>query len=541
MPKQLLPRVVTPNRRGRGRPSRDSPLSHSMLGTSDPHAAAALAASMEAMNAAQLMAAGIHKLPLPFGTLPGLGLGNPLLGLSGLGIPGLQGSSPLSKDSESKRKDLEDKEGSKGDNKSPHPSFPMLYNPLLYNPLFAAQSLGSFPLPTSLSSPIPGLSSKLINGHTHSDSEEEPKISRSRKASEQYDQDEAEDLSVKSEKKVVENVTQAHSSGIHKTETVLDDSEQPCDLSMKSKPKEEVKPKIIGSDKLSRIVDSLKDRVNKMDDKPVKVLSDKEKGVKKNKINSLLFSLSQENPSPESNKPSKERHPSLSESSKPSKERHPSLSESSKPSKERHPSLSESSKPSKERHPSLSESSKPSKERHPSLSESSKPSKERHPSLSESSKPSKDRPPSLSDKPIFISKDRHPSFSENPIFVSSERHSSSKLTSHSESSLTKKSSLMSSMSQTSSAGVKPSTKEPVPQIVQELLAAKQLKDAAKLQKEVELAAKQQRAIEALVAKQRQVEDALFLKKQASDAKLLKEKSISVEKPETFEPESEEES
>ena len=485
MPKQLLPRVVTPNRRGRGRPSRDSPLSHSMLGTSDPHAAAALAASMEAMNAAQLMAAGIHKLPLPFGSLPGLGLGNPLLGLSGLGVPGLQGSSPLSKDSESKRKDLEDKEGSKGDNKSPHPSFPMLYNPLLYNPLFAAQSLGSFPLPTSLSSPIPGLSSKLINGHTHSDSEEEPKISRSRKASEQYDQDEAEDLSVKSEKKVVENVTQAHSSGIHKAETVLDDSEQPCDLSMKSKPKEEVKPKIIGSDKLSRIVDSLKDRVNKMDDKPVKVLSDKEKGVKKNKINSLLFSLSQENPSPESNKPSKERHPSLSESGKPSKERHPSLSESSKPSK--------------------------------------------------------DRPPSLSDKPIFISKDRHPSFSENPIFVSSERHSSSKLTSHSESSLTKKSSLMSSMSQTSSAVVKPSTKEPVPQIVQELLAAKQLKDAAKLQKEVELAAKQQRAIEALVAKQRQVEDALFLKKQASDAKLLKEKSISVEKPETFEPESEEES
>ena len=498
LPKQLLPRVVTPNRRGRGRPSRDSPLSHSMLGTSDPHAAAALAASMEAMNAAQLMAAGIHKLPLPFGSLPGLGLGNPLLGLSGLGIPGLQGSSPLSKDSDSKRKDHEDKEGSKGDNKSPHPSFPMLYNPLLYNPLFAAQSFGSFPLPTSLSSPIPGLSSKLINGHTHSDSEEEPKISRSRKASEQYDQDEAEDLSVKSEKKVVENVTQAHSSGIHKTETVLDDSEQPCDLSMKSKPKEEVKPKIIGSDKLSRIVDSLKDRVNKMDDKPVKVLSDKEKGVKKNKINSLLFSLSQENPSPESNKPSKERHPSLSESSKPSKDRPPSLSESSKPSKDRHPSLSESSKPSKDR-------------------------------------------PSLSDKPIFISKDRHPSFSENPIFVSSERHSSSKLTSHSESSLTKKSSLMSSMSQTSSAGVKPSTKEPVPQIVQELLAAKQLKDAAKLQKEVELAAKQQRAIEALVAKQRQVEDALFLKKQASDAKLLKEKSISVEKPETFEPESEEES
>lgn len=443
LPKQLLPRVVTPSRRGRGRPSRDSPpvsLSHSMLGTSDPHAAAALAASLEAMNAAQLMAAGIPKLPLPFGSLPGLGLGNPLLGLSGLGIPGLPGTSPLSKDSDSKRKDLDEKEGSKGENKSlsPHPSFPMLYNPLLYNPLFAPQGLG-FPLPTSLSSP--GLSSRLLNGHAQSDSEEEPKVSKSRRASEQFGQEEAEDLSVKSDKKVIENMHEAHSSGKHKPEKVLDDSEQPCDLSMKSKSKEKEEPqtKIIGSDKLSRIVDSLKDRVNKMDGKPMSGLSEKAKEGKKSNLDSLLFSLSKEKPS--------------------------------------------SSPPT----------SSPSADRRPSVSE---------------------RRPSLSDK----------------LVVTSSGVSTSKLlTSHSETSLTRKSSLSSPISLTSSSGVKPSTKETVPQIVQELLAAKQLKDAAKLQKEAELAAKQQKAIEALVAKQRQIEDVLFLKKQAADTKLLKDKASTSEK------------
>lgn len=453
LPKQLLPRVVTPSRRGRGRPARDSPVSHSMLGTSDPHAAAALAASMEAMNAAQLMAAGIPKLPLPFGSLPGLGMPNPLFGLSGLGIPGLPGTPPLSKDSDSKRKDPEEKESTSGESKSPHPSFPMLYNPLLYNPLFAAQGLAGFPLPTSLSSQLPGLSSRLINGHAQSDSEEEPKVSKSRRASEQLEQDEAEDLSVKSEKKVIENLQEAHSSGKHKPESVLDESEQPCDLSMKSKPKEEPKTKIIGSDKLSRIVDSLKDRVNKMDGKPVTGLTDKVKEGKKSKLDSLLFSLSQD------------KQLSLPEVSSPPPERRPSLTERR---------------------------------------------------ASESDKQTVERRPSLSDKQVVL-----------------DRHSSSKLTSHTDSSLTKKSS-SSSISQTSSHGVKPSTKEPVPQIVQELLAAKQLKDAAKLQKEAELAFKQQKAIEALVAKQRQMEDVMFLKKQAAETKLLKQKASSSERVEKME-------
>ena len=467
LPKQLLPRVVTPNRRGRGRPARDSPpVSHSMLGTSDPHAAAAMAATLEAMNVAQLMAAGIPKLPLPFASLPpGIGLGNPLLGLSGMGIPGLPSTPPLSsKDSDSKRKDLEDKEGSKGESKSmsPHPSFPMLYNPLLYNPLFAAQGLGGFPLPTSLSSP--SISSRLINGHAQSDSEDEPKALKTCRTSEQIEQDEAEDLSVRSENKVVENLHEAHSSGKHKPEPVSDDSEQPCDLSMKSKSKEEPGTKIIGSDKLSRIVDSLKDRVNKMDGKPV---SDKVKEGKKGKLDSLLFSLaSQEKPS--------------------------SVVELSSPSADRQPSLSSSSS---DRRSSLTS---PSADRRPSLT-----------SL-------------LSDRQSSSS-ERRPSFSDKQVVGSSERASTSKLlTSHSDTSLTRKASLSSPISLTSSSGVKPSTKEPVPQIVQELLAAKQLKDAAKLQKEMDLAAKQQRAIEALVAKQRQVEEIFFMKRPTTETKVLKE-------------------
>ena len=457
---------MTPNRRGRGRPARDSPpISHSMLGTSDPHAAAAMAATLEAMNAAQLMAAGFPKLPLPFASLPpGLGLTNPLLGLSGLGIPGLPTTPPLSsKDSDSKRKDLEDKEGSKGDSKSPHPSFPMMYNPLLYNPLLAAQGLGGFPLPTSLSSP--GLSSRLINGHAQSDSEDEPKLSRSRRTSERVEQNEAEDLSVRSEKKVIENLHEAHSSGKHKPEPVMDDSEQPCDLSMKSKSKEEPGTKIIGSDKLSRIVDSLKDRVNKMDGKPVTNMSEKVKEGKKSKLDSLLFSLaSQEKPS-----------------------------DFSSPSFDRRPSLSSTS--SSERRSSLTS---PTSDRRPSLT-------------------------SLMSDRQSSSSERRPSSSDKQVAGSSERASTSKLlTSHSDTSLTRKSSLSSPISLISSSGVKPSTKEPVPQIVQELLAAKQLKDAAKLQKEMDLAAKQQRAIEALVAKQRQMDEVFFMKRSSTDSKLLKD-------------------
>ena len=444
-----------------------------MLGTSDPHAAAAMAATLEAMNAAQLMAAGFPKLPLPFASLPpGLGLSNPLLGLSGLGIPGFPTTPPLSsKDSDSKRKDLEDKEGSKGDSKSPHPSFPMMYNPLLYNPLLAAQGLGGFPLPTSLSSP--GLSSRLINGHGQSDSEDEPKLSRSRRTSERVEQNEAEDLSVRSDKKVIENLHEAHSSGKHKPEPVMDDSEQPCDLSMKSKSKEETGTKIIASDKLSKIVDSLKDRVNKMDGKPVSSLSEKAKEGKKSKLDSLLFSLA-----------SQEKSSGAADLTSPSFDRR--LSSSSASSSDRRSSLTS---PTSDRRSSLT-----------SL-------------ILDRQSSSSERRPSVSDK-------------------HSDRTSSSKLlTSHSDTILSRKSSLSSPLSLTSSSGVKPSTKElgvkhstkePVPQIVQELLAAKQLKDAAKLQKEMDLAAKQQRAIEALVAKQRQMEEVFFMKRSSTDSKLLKD-------------------
>ncbi|XP_053402464.1 chromodomain-helicase-DNA-binding protein 8-like isoform X5 [Mercenaria mercenaria] len=284
LPKTLLPRIVTPSRRGRK--PRDSPLSHPMLGTSDPHQAAAIAASMEAMNAAQLMAAGFGKLPLPFGSIPGLGL-NPMLGLQGFGFPGMSGS-PVPEKSESKHKETkgskEDSEKPKEDEKSssPHPSFPLMYNPLLFNPaLLAAQGIANFPLPTSLA----GMESSLINGHTLSKEETATSSSssssrKSRHVSEYSEQNLVEDLSVRSKSKpVIENTTAAHSSGKSKAkmDVSFDSDDMPCDLSMKPKAKEEKsKQKICSSDKLSRIVDTLKFRVNKMDEKPQKSESDKD-------------------------------------------------------------------------------------------------------------------------------------------------------------------------------------------------------------------------------------------------------------------------
>lgn len=265
-----------------------------MLGTSDPHQAAAIAASMEAMNAAQLMAAGFGKLPLPFGSIPGLGL-SPMLGLQGFGFPGMS-SSPVPEKSESKHKESkgskEDGEKSKDEDtsSSPHPSFPLMYNPLLFNPaLLAAQGLANFPLPTSLA----GMDSSLINGHTPSKEETSSGRSsssvKSRHVSEYSDLSLAEDLSVrKKSKPPIENTTEAHSSGKSKLklDVSLDGEDMPCDLSMKSKTKEDKsKQKICSSDKLSRIVDTLKFRVNKMDEKPQK---DEDKESKRHSIDAVL-------------------------------------------------------------------------------------------------------------------------------------------------------------------------------------------------------------------------------------------------------------
>lgn len=284
LPKQLLPRIVTPSRRGR-RP-RDSPLSHSMLGATDPHQAAALAASMEAMNAANLM--GLGKFPMPFGSIPGLGL-NPVLGLPGFGFPGLSGSPVPEKESKHKEskgsKDDGDKSKDDEKNASPHPSFPLMFNPLLYNSaLLAAHGLPpGLPLPTSLT----GLDSSLLNGHSSGKEETVTSSSSSSKSSRHLSEtghskrkDAPEDLSIK-RKTYIENTIEAHSGSKSKftRDVTLDNEEDmPCDLSMKPKQKEEKsKQKICSSDKLSRIVDTLKTRVNKMDEKSSKVLEEDRK------------------------------------------------------------------------------------------------------------------------------------------------------------------------------------------------------------------------------------------------------------------------
>ncbi|XP_061162484.1 chromodomain-helicase-DNA-binding protein 8-like [Saccostrea echinata] len=325
LPKNLLSRVSTPSsERRRGRP-RERDLSASLL-SDNPYSAASLAASMSAFPGLGLMS-GFGKMPLgmPFGTLPNLGLTNPMLaGFAGL-MPGLSPST-MAKSMESETRKEKSPSSSKESSKSkspsssqtPHPSFPMLYNPLLFNPLLAAQAAQglNFSLPTSLPSSFASLAqSGLVNGQGDSDLEE-GEIKRYSQA-EHREQEMAQDLSVRRK--------EAHShhrkrksyevSRPAEAASVRDDQDQAAclDLSIKSKPKDspkasdmssrshstsespkdssKTKNKIQGSFKLDKILDTLKDKVNKMEDKPVKKEKDKDK---ESKLNSILMKIAKE-------------------------------------------------------------------------------------------------------------------------------------------------------------------------------------------------------------------------------------------------------
>ncbi|KAK3608042.1 hypothetical protein CHS0354_031028 [Potamilus streckersoni] len=314
LPKNLLQRVVTPTRRGRGRPRESFP-SHSIFAGDQLTAAAAAAASMNALSG--FPGAGIltdfSKLPLnmPFGAL---GLGSPLFGLPGFGLSGLPVSSSVSKlDSDSKG--IDSITSRKGESKSssstpssststttPHPSFPLLYNPLYYNSLFATQGLtsaGHFQLTGSHPSAFASLAQgSFLNGKIQSDSEKDLKL---KKSGSNKKEDKAQDLSFKeafdlSLAQKDKHIKEAHSHSILSSHQKCHSSslqDAPTDLSMKPKQndwetkpiKEKVKSKskIFSSLKLNKIVDSLKDRVLKMEDKSKskeKDLEDADQGFK---------------------------------------------------------------------------------------------------------------------------------------------------------------------------------------------------------------------------------------------------------------------
>jgi hypothetical protein len=298
--------LMAPERRGRGRP-KESLLYNSMMASE-----MGLPMNMGALAGAGMLPGG-YKFPLniPFGALPNLGMTNPMLGLAG--FPGLAGLSMpemmeaaeamQGKDSKSSpnKKEGRHKHHSKPSTSSvniPHPSFPLLYNPLMYNPLLAAQGLRNFTLPTSVSSSFASLaqSAAMVNGMAGmvappgSDSEDEAKAQRKlyekereRQLERQQErqQDRAEDLSVhkpssasprkhhdRHKHRHREHRDGSHSS--HSPNKPLAVQEAPTDLSMKPKQHKDqqytrTKPKILSSNKLSRIVDSLKDKVMKME------------------------------------------------------------------------------------------------------------------------------------------------------------------------------------------------------------------------------------------------------------------------------------
>ena len=302
---------MTPSR---GRKPKD-PITSSLLGSDIPFRTASLAGLSGFANPSLM--SGLPKLPLgmPFGALPNFG--NPLLGMAGY-LPGL--TPPHSKDSESSSKDSKSpksKDSSKSESKSPsipHPSFPFMYNPMLLNPLFAAQaqSLG-FSLPTSLPTSFGALAhSGLVNGSTGDSDLEEGEIKRyshkERRSSSSGHLDLPQDLSVKtkhSERSHSSKHDKHRSASKHYSASNVQD--EPTDLSMKTKEPADLsvkskhisseacksKPKIQSSFKLSKIVDSLKDKVNKMEDRSRK--------DKKSKLDSILNKLVEDKETPSEN------------------------------------------------------------------------------------------------------------------------------------------------------------------------------------------------------------------------------------------------
>ncbi|XP_041376531.1 chromodomain-helicase-DNA-binding protein 8-like isoform X2 [Gigantopelta aegis] len=258
-------------------------------------------------------------LPNPMLSLGGLGLP---------GFP-LTSALTKTTDSDGKDKTSGDKDGDvKSDlssTSSPHPSFPSFYyNPLMYNPLLAAQGLPGFPIPTSLSASLAGLVNPgAINGRLESEEDEEQRLEketlekikefshkkaklsnyesgekshslqrksddhRSHSSSSKGDrhhsksETKAEDLSMK--KRHSHNSTsEVKAPLIVPTRTPsLVPQEEATDLSIKTKTKhilntdnlkvikdlkiKKSKSKMFSSSKLSKIVDSLKDKVMKIE------------------------------------------------------------------------------------------------------------------------------------------------------------------------------------------------------------------------------------------------------------------------------------
>ncbi|KAL5021350.1 hypothetical protein ScPMuIL_000505 [Solemya velum] len=285
LPRMLYSRLLGDRRRGR---PKDGAFTHPLLSTELATQAAQMNAFASLGNAGLLP--GFPKMPMnmPFGALPNLGLSNPMLGIPGFSIPGFALPS-LGKSTESEsKKDLktpEKKDSEKKDSRSPscssattpHPSFPIMYNPLMYSPLLAAQGMRNMTLPSGIPTSFASLAqSSVLNGQADSETEEgeikRHSLSHKRTSvSRSHPQDVAEDLSFKktshAEKHRHAEKTETHSTKKEKS-ALLEKSveDQPTDLSMKSKPKDyKNKQKILNSNKLSKIVDSLKDKVLKLE------------------------------------------------------------------------------------------------------------------------------------------------------------------------------------------------------------------------------------------------------------------------------------
>lgn len=313
-------RLLKPS--GRGRKPRSSGTVHAMLNSEFQFGAGM--AGMPGFPGAGMLA-GFPKLPLgmPFPNMAGLGLTNPMLGLAGFPLAGFalpgalgkaegEGEASTSKESNSKNtgsvKTSESSGSSSTSTASPHPSFPNFYfNPVLYNPLLAG-GLRNFPMAN-----FPNLSHMAtLNGQSETGASESQPLStkKEKKLSEKIRElfksnekvqnvnrlseragdmsrtcgkasdvskpsgesqslskssDAAQDLSVK-RVRVSSSPTVNVNSSVQEQATDLSLRRKPSSLSSTSKSKN----KIFSSLKLNKIVDSLKDKVMKIEEKTKK-------------------------------------------------------------------------------------------------------------------------------------------------------------------------------------------------------------------------------------------------------------------------------
>ena len=239
LPEKLVSRVLPPSE-GHGRGRRPSAMMQQVMSQGDFVYPNMTMGALAGLTPSMMSNYPKMAMSMPFGTLPGLGLANPMYSLAGFGMMGGATSMNAEDKEENKAKDSDNESDDGAQSSSstkPHPSFPFMYNPMMFNPMFTQASLGNFTLPMGLPTSFASLAQhaqaqQMVNGMKDSD-DEEPQTLAERSETEQDLV--AEDLSVK--RKTSQEKISAQGSAVGEVD------DKPTNLVIKDRHKEKRKEK----------------------------------------------------------------------------------------------------------------------------------------------------------------------------------------------------------------------------------------------------------------------------------------------------------